>query len=356
MPTDGTSHIDGISITVTAVRTGAPTGSPAPAQSSVTITATCSPPSNGTVECDAAWPTELEHNGYVVNGLYQVSATARTCPNSPLLQLQCSTMGSGSGTLTVSHAPTPPANVKAVLTSDGHGVVVTWTGSPEPDVFGYEVRRLGSDTRFFCQTAFAPPDFIAAPICQEQLSITDPDPGGGDFKYEVFAVRFGGAGYDAKVNATTSSTQSNVQHVDGPVTPTLPNPTGSPGTRPGPALPTFGVFSAKPPAAAKPGGTTAGGGFNSKPSPAPAVGGTPNTVDPGFEATLPYQQLPGTGTTLDPAVVGPRNPAAKGRPSSNTSIALTGAGLLVSVIAMHGLWLRNEVKRSGVLEVLEPEH
>jgi hypothetical protein len=32
-----------------------------------------------------------------------------------------------------------------------------------------------------------------------------------------------------------------------------------------------------------------------------------------------------------------------------------GAGVLVTVIAMHGLWLRSEVRRSGALEVLEPE-
>ncbi|MDQ1417506.1 MAG: hypothetical protein QOF81_3119, partial [Acidimicrobiaceae bacterium] len=46
--------------------------------------------------------------------------------------------------------------------------------------------------------------------------------------------------------------------------------------------------------------------------------------------------------------------AHKGKTSVGT-IAVVGAGLLIAVIALHGLWLRSEVRRSGTLEALEPE-
>jgi hypothetical protein len=53
-------------------------------------------------------------------------------------------------------------------------------------------------------------------------------------------------------------------------------------------------------------------------------------------------------------VAAPAAPATKGKTSVGT-IALIGAGLLVGVIALHGLWLRSEVRRTPVLEVLEPD-
>ncbi|MDP9074618.1 MAG: hypothetical protein M3N98_10680, partial [Actinomycetota bacterium] len=132
--------------------------------------------------------------------------------------------------------------------------------------------------------------------------------------------------------------------VPGPPATTVP---GGPGATPGGGLP-FGVFNTPK---VKPSSSNPVVGLNPKALPGGGVP-TATTVDPGFSPVLPYG--PTTPTTATPTVAAPVVPVAKGK-SSVKSIALVGAGLLVTVVAMHGLWLRSEVKRTGALEVLEPE-
>jgi hypothetical protein len=105
---------------------------------------------------------------------------------------------------------------------------------------------------------------------------------------------------------------------------------------------------------AKPGSTTPASGLIPTVTPG-ASAATATTIDPGFAQVLPYGPSTAPDTTAKPTVAaGPQIPGPKGK-NSVKSIALVGAGVLVTVIAMHGLWLRNEVRRTGALEVLEPE-
>ncbi len=73
---------------------------------------------------------------------------------------------------------------------------------------------------------------------------------------------------------------------------------------------------------------------------------------------LPYNQQPSPPSSADHQRRHRRStsPAVhhKGKTSVG-SIAAIGAGLLVAVIALHGLWLRSEVRRADALEPLDPE-
>jgi len=83
-------------------------------------------------------------------------------------------------------------------------------------------------------------------------------------------------------------------------------------------------------------------------------------VDRGYSTTLPF----GVGAGTDQAT-GPDGPTQDGptvsTPASSHSkhsvsrFALGATSLLLLVLAMLGLWLRQQVKHAGVLEPLDPE-
>jgi hypothetical protein len=319
-----------------------------PSQPASTFTAVCTthPDSGGSQECDAAWPPEVESlNGYVLNGQYTVSATATTSPDTanPLVS-PSNPATTPLAAVSVANRPAPPANVSAKLvTAPTAGVAVTWDPSPEPDVFAYEVLRVaGSQTTtvYGCYQPFAPKELRGLAQCQAKPSWVDTQSGGGQFSYQVVAVRFG-ATYDVKAQVASDPAQTK-----GTVTVAGPPAAPGIGAGPGKAAANYSIglgklFSPVKPRVGASGGIPTG------------AAGAPATTDPGFNPTLPYNQQPAATDPPTVAVAAP--PAAKGHGSSVGSIALVGAGLLVIAIALHGLWLRSEVRRAGVLETLEPE-
>jgi hypothetical protein len=170
----------------------------------------------------------------------------------------------------------------------------------------------------------------------------------------VVAVRYGADYKPASQVSGSASTATKPVTVPGPPATTTTTIAG--GTLPPLTQPPFNTPTPnKAGAAAGPSGGT--GTFHAAPAPAkPAVGvDTPANGDTGFQPTLPYGAQPSTTLGDDPgSIAAPVVPAHKGKTSVGT-IAVVGAGLLIAVIALHGLWLRSEVRRSGTLEVLDPE-
>jgi len=339
-------HIDSLTVTVTYTSPNGPAGAPrAPTAMNLTLPCATVAPSGGSQECDVAWPSETELNGFVLNGMYTLSISATTCPNDTTNKLlSCSSQSTAPDAIAVvRNVPKQPANVKATL-GPANSAMVTWDPSPEPDVFAYAVRRSGLSTPIGgCKLSFAPADLDTLPACPVPLTVTDSTSGGGDFTYSVSAIRYGGS-YAFADRVETAATSKKLT-IPGPPASTVPG--GGTGTAPGGGT-GFGVFNAPK---SKP-GTTPTSGLIPKITPGIAPAAV-TTIDPGFAPVLPYAST--TDTTAKPtAAAGPAVPAPKGK-NSVKSIALVGAGVLVTVIAMHGLWLRSEVRRSGALEVLEPE-
>ncbi|MDP9074662.1 MAG: hypothetical protein M3N98_10900, partial [Actinomycetota bacterium] len=301
--TDG--RITNLHVTVMWTSTGGPSGAPQPAKTSVTdVILSCQTvaPAAGGQECDVAWPSDLESNGFVLNGTYSLTVTAIVCPanNNPLIP--CSQPGSATGTAGVRNQPGAPPNVKATLV--GNAVKVTWDPSPEPDVFAYAVRRSGLVTPVGgCQVSFAPADLKGLPTCSVPLSVTDSSSGGGDFSYQVTAIRFGDTyAFDHSVEAVATTAKVTVPGP--PATTVAPGAGGTPGG----GLP-FGVFNTPK---VKPSSSNPVVGLNPKALPGGGVP-TATTVDPGFSPVLPYG--PTTPTTATPTVAAPVVPVAKGKSS-----------------------------------------
>ncbi len=336
-------HIDQVKATVTWATTGTPVNAPVPAATSATIpSATCSTaaPTAGSQECDVAWPAGVEANNVVLNGQYSFMVQGDTCPNSGLAVF-CSSTTTLMPTITVSNPPVAPANVTATLAkAPASGVVVTWDPNPEPDVFGYSVYRVSGSQKviaYGCAMSFAPAEVRPLARCDAKPSWTDTSSGGGQFTYQVFANRFG-ASYLLKDQVPSAPGQSKAVTVPGPPAASALVPAKSSGLS---GL--SNVFASLKP--------RTGTGF-SAPILGPRVNPVPTTTDNGFNPALPYGQQP--APTDPPAIVSAPPPAPKSH-SSVGSIALVGAGVLVIVVALHGLWLRSEVRRSGALEALEPE-
>ncbi|HEX9548563.1 MAG TPA: hypothetical protein VF942_14575, partial [Acidimicrobiales bacterium] len=107
-------------------------------------------------------------------------------------------------------------------------------------------------------------------------------------------------------------------------------------------------------------GNPSSGGSTSSFSPSFSGRGSANSVDRGYSTTLPF----GVGAGTDQAT-GPDRPTQDGptvsTPASShakhsvSRFALGATSLLLLVLAMLGLWLRQQVKHAGVLEPLDPE-
>jgi hypothetical protein len=292
--------------------------------------------------CDFPFPTPLLDGQFLLNGNYQVTGTAQDC----VLGLNCS---QGTGThsaFPIANPPAAPTNVKAELVANNSAVKISWNPSPEPDVNGYQVLR--ADGSVGCQ-------LVTVPVPTE-YACTDTPTTDGSYAYHVVAHRWG-PGYSTAVRDQPASAPSNTTKavaVVGTSANTTTSVPGGTGTL-GPAGFTGKVTPGTPGKTVAPGNGPSG--LKIAPgSPAVVSPETPVTPDPGFSPSLPYGAKPpeDPGTTVASSPLAAPVAPHKGKTSVGT-IAVIGAGLLIGVIALHGLWLRSEVRRSPVLEVLEPE-
>jgi hypothetical protein len=294
--------------------------------------------------CTYPWPSALKSGQYVLNGTYTLTASATDCLPASVLCSKPPTMTSGS--INVDNPAAAPAHVKAVV-QDTSQAKITWDPNGEPDITGYQVFRDGTSAPICTVSVFVPP---------VDTSCVDSPNKDGAYTYHVVAYRWSPS-YSTAVADQAASAPAPTQSVSlkgtsvNTTTTTVPGggtgALGPPGfaatPTPGKAagLGTTGTFRATP-------GTAAGAGAT------PAAGSdTPAGGDTGFLPNLPYGQTTTTTPSDQAALSAPPAPH-KGKTSVGT-IAVIGAGLLVAVIALHGLWLRSEVRRTGTLEALDPE-
>jgi hypothetical protein len=304
---------------------------PTPGTGPFTVRGSCAAGVLVPTVCTYQWPPELISAGYVLNTTYQLVATAQDCR---VLTNNCTT-DTISQSVPVAFPPTPPANVAAVTAHGGSQATITWDPNPEPDIVSYEVFR---DTTSIAHVNVTP---------STTTTYTDAPTKDGTYVYSVRALRYG-ATYSGTVASDTTAAPTAVKLTNTASNPTTTTSTTKPGGGTGTLPPVLN--SAKPPSGhtslkASP---TVGGGVALSPT-------APTSVDPGFQPVLPYTQPPATdpGTT-DPAVIS-TPPAHKAGHNSVAALAAVSGGLLIAVIAMHGLWLRSEVRHGGTLEVLDPD-
>lgn len=294
------------------------------------------------------------------NGSYEVTLTASWKHTG----LDSSTTGtaSGSRTFLVAVPPAPPANVKTAVDAASRAVAITWDKNPEPDLIRYELKRAkGTSTDF---TTVAKPKVGETTYVDSSTSAA-----GGDYRYVVVAVRKGIPGDEELTSDPSAITAESVAKVpDPPPPPTTPAPAGSgtgTGAGTGAAAPGSSVPAGSPGAISTPGSVDVSG-FNTVRNQTRLA--TPRTLplpDPGFQRTLPF--APGQTIADEPLVEeGDLGELAADSPqfrelgdeeASNDrarTMAFFAAGLLSTVLLMHVLWVKSEVKRVP-LEALEPE-
>jgi hypothetical protein len=257
--------------------------------------------------------------------------------------------------------PAAPKGVKATL--NGSVVKIEWSTNIEEDDLGYLVHRAKGTGTFSCVGAVEQKNSPA-------YSLTDDlkDEAAGDYKYRVVAYRrkdststkpsCQASGGGLASPATTTSTIAW-----GPAT-TTTTVAGGPGattttTVPGPqgGLTRLGGGA---------GGSTSAAKASKKPNLSGLSGlapvnnmarnpKLPAEADPGFNELLPFQ--PGSEQDDQSDISGlpsTKLPADSGGDGHTTTLLFIAAGLLVTVLSAHVLWLKAQVDRMP-LEALTPE-
>jgi len=317
------------------------------------VTATATPSGNS-----VSFPVDLPRNGS-----YDVTLTASWRHNG---------LDSNTGTATSSRSflvavpPAPPTNVKTAVDAASRAVAITWKANSEPDLIRYEVKRAkGNSTEF---TTLAKPRAGETSYIDSTTSAA-----GGDYRYLVVAVRKGVPGNEELSSDPSAMTADAVAKVpDPPPPPTTAPAAGTPGAAPATGGTGTGTGTASSVPAGSPGALTTPGsvdlsGFNTVRN--QTRNAPPRTVslpDPGFQSTLPF--APGETISDEPlideggdlgelAADSPQYRELGEESSSNEkarTMAFFAAGLLATVLLMHVLWVKSEVRRVP-LEALEPE-
>jgi hypothetical protein len=252
------------------------------------------------------------------NGHYKATVTTSSLLASALVDEACAGTPDNEQEFFMGVSPVPPTGVNAGVKPPQQGVVVSWEKNPEPDVVRYRVLRAkGADVKF-------------EPVLETaRTSFTDVGTaGGGEFRYQVIALRRG-AKADDPLLASDPSAPSGKVVVAAPAPP--PPGTGIP-TLTGPRT----VTRSSPP-----------------PRPqyiTPGETGFSETLP--FDGTVPPQVIEEPGDLAAVPVEGLRSEEAQS--DRKRSLALLAAGLLATVLALHLLWVKSEVDREP-LEVLNPE-
>ena len=291
------------------------------------------------------------------NGTYR--ATISASGSDRPLDLNGEESATAERTFAVAAPPASPAEVRTAVDAATRAVTVTWKANTEPDLLFYVVQRSKGGGDFAILGKATQPSFVDATTADA----------GGDYRYQVVAVRNGvrdGEGISSDPSALGDEATAKVPDPPAP-------PTSAPGTT------VAGGAGATPPGSAVPAGSpgalaTSGRvdltGFNNVQSQAARRATPPRTVvppDTGFQSTLPFDQpvdtgeeeaeVPEGGDLGELAADSPEfrelgaEDEGEGR---QRSLALFAGGLLATVLLMHVLWVKSEVKRLP-LEAVAPE-
>jgi hypothetical protein len=277
------------------------------------------------------------------NGNYKVTALAQGTDN---IDFNGPEVTSVAHAFTLNVAPAAPSGVKATVNQTKRTITISWAANPEPDLTGYGVYR--EDGENLLERKIATP---------EQTSFTD-DIGSlpaGTYRYHVYAARPTASG-DGFIPSAPTKTSGKITSAP-PPPPTTTTVRGSAG-----ATTSTTASGTKPPALATRGKADLSGFASLLPSGSarlPAAQSTP-APDGGFDEDLPFNGQAPPGTADEPAIEDDEQALAAERLASSnedepTTLRFMAAGLLVTVVLMHLLWLRDQVNREPVPAVAPVE-
>lgn len=288
-----------------------------------TITCTSSP-------CPFTWkPT------FPANGPYQLKVTA----TERALLLGTPSTGVQTRSFAVAAPPAKPV-LDAPRITDGRTVELTWTRNAEPDILYYAVFRKDPAATKALQVGGKIPQ---PPAPAKTVSFTDTTTAfnGGDFGYQVVAVRKGASGA-ADTEAKSEPSLARVATVPAPPTTTSVAPLPGAPVTPG----------ANPTTTVKP-GTSAGvdlsGFLASRPPPKTLTPLTvPELPDTGFNGTLPFgARPPGSDQEEgDQQAVAPKEKSTSiiSAGSAGRPLVPIAGGLILLLLAMHMRILNRRIK------------
>jgi hypothetical protein len=210
--------------------------------------------------------------------------------------------------------PVPPGGVKGSLVE--RSVLLRWDKNPEGDVRMYRVMRAKGNGPF---ELLKDTDKLAMSINSNE---------GGDQRFAVVALRDGAKPGDPLLESPLSEAVS-LTVPPPPAPPVVPGAVNRGGVR----RPATGRSSSRP--------------------------RTVTTPDTGFRQTLPFAEGPaqieeGEEEAVPPAQSLEEIGVEEERTDNKRNLAVLAAGLLVTVLVMHLLWVKGEVDREP-LEAIGPE-
>lgn len=283
-----------------------------------------------------------------VNGRYHIVVTAADCDNVVDQNTNACNRGQAvEGFFNLDVPPAVPTGVRARVDASTRNVTISWKPNSEPDLLGYLVDRA-TGSQAYPQQPLGSTSTVS--FVDDGAKIT-----GGQYRYRVRAVRRSSDPNKADASSPSADTTVNVAPPESPPTSTPPGGSGFP-------TPTAAPGSAS-------GSTSTGAGL--------ALSGTVDLhaygalldqarksasaqhqepPDPGFDPSLPFKK----GSDAEDGADAPK-PVLGSSASENTrldrkrSLGFLAAGLLATVLLMHAVWVRGELKRADELEVLAPD-
>ena len=328
----GNGRVDSVSATIA----GGPDGASLPGPFSAG--------SNGTNTLPFDWGLDLPYNG-VYTATVRATGTERPIDfngaetSPPLVR-----------TFSVERPPAAPGGLTASVNEAKRTVTLSWDANTEPDLIGYcwSYAVGGQSGKDKCLTGTrVVHDLGTLPA--------------GQYQYSVYAVRSAADGSDGGGIASATSAKTATVKSGPPVA--LAGGTPSTGGSSGGSTSSSGgnrsstSSSSSAPRAGTRVDLGAFGNLLGNRSELPRAPGTRSDqeLDSGFSADLPFAGSPRTsivtGETAADELSGEPVVSSDGRPESLLFLA---AGLLVTVILMHVLWVKGEVDRVP-LEPLAPD-
>lgn len=312
------------------------------------------------------FPVSLPYNG-------RYRATVKGTGRDQPIDLNGNESTTSTMEFLVAAPPDRPTDVKTAVNGDSRAVAITWRANTEPDLLFYVVQRAKGSSNDFT---------VLGQVNQTTYVDSSTASSGGDYKYQVVAVRNGvraGEGISSDPSALTAASTAKVPDPPPPPTtapPTTAAPAGGSGgttatTAAGGSAGTATSTPASSVPANSPGALTSSGtvdlsGFNTVIKNQPRSGGAPRVTvpefDPGFQATLPFDPntvITGPAEAENPGDIGEVADSELSELGDDSdgrfrTMAFFAAGLLATVLLMHVLWVKSEIRRVP-LEAIDPE-
>lgn len=310
-------------------------------------------PANGARSQTVSFGVAIEYNGK-----YRATVSATGVDGGGLLGDSNPETATRTRDFFVVAPPAQPTNVRPTIDAGTRVVTLSWSPNSEKDLLFYVVQRDGA---------------VLGKVENGQTSFVDRSTAeaGGDYRYQVVAVRRGATAEEGVNSDPSATATASVPGPPGPPTTASGTPstgtggtggTGTGGSGTGGSGSTATTVPSNSPGALKKSGTIDLSGFGSIQSQARRAAPRLELPDTGFNETLPFGT---TGTTRlveegedEPAVTAQGEVRELGAEAASNdrqrSTAFLAAGLLVTVILMHLLWIKGEVQREP-LEALTPE-